>query len=75
MRIICEKCNYIIDRDKIIEGQIVEEYKNIYGTSCPECGTINGPSTKPPMMVEMDAKMESLREEVREKLRKKLRRK
>ncbi len=75
MRIICEKCDYIINRDKIIEGQIVEEYKNIYGTRCPKCGVMNKPSVKPHIIVEQDVKRELLREEVREKLREKLRRK
>jgi large subunit ribosomal protein L19 len=27
MKITCNNCGYLIDRDKIIEGQVVEEYK------------------------------------------------
>ena len=74
MRIICSNCSYTIDRDKIIEGQIVEDYKNIYGTRCPKCGTFNKPSIEATEMIEKRTQLELLREQVRDKLRKKLRR-
>ena len=74
MKITCSNCGYLIDRDKIIEGQIVEEYKNIYGTICPECGKFNKPSIEANEMIEKKAQLELLREQVRDKLRKKLRR-
>lgn len=74
MKIICINCGYLIDRDKIIEGQIVEEYKNIYGTICPECGKFNKPLMVSTEMAEKQDQLELLREQVRDKLRKKLRR-
>ncbi len=72
MKIICDKCEYIIDRDKYINGQIVEEYKNIFGTICPNCkNTI--PSLRKPFFDEKkQMKVEILREEMRTKLRKKI---
>ena len=74
MKIICSNCGYIIDRDKIIEGQIVEEYKNIYGTNCPKCGKFNEPTIVSTEMAKKQIQIELLREQVRDKLRKKLRR-
>ncbi len=74
MKIICSNCGYLIDRDKIIEGQVVEEYKNIYGTTCPKCGKFNEPMIVSTEMTEKKNKLELLREQVRDKLRKKLRR-
>ena len=74
MKIICSGCGFVIDRDKIIEGQMVEDYKNIYGTRCPKCRTLNEPSVEVTEMVEKRTQLELLREQVRDKLRKKLRR-
>lgn len=75
IKIICKNCGYVIDRDKIIEGQIVEEYENIYGTRCPKCRTLNKSSIEAPEIIERQVQLELLREQVRDKLRKKLRRK
>jgi len=74
MKIICRKCGYVIDRDKKIEGQVVEDYKNIYGTHCPRCGAFNKPSIEATEMIEKRTQIELLREQVRDRLRKKLRR-
>ena len=74
MKITCSNCGYLIDRDKIIEGQVVEDYKNIYGTRCPKCGTFNKPLIEATEMTEKQTQLELLREQVRDKLRKKLRR-
>jgi len=74
MKIICSNCGYLIDRDKIIEGQLVEEYKNIYGTRCPKCRTFNKPSLEETELTERQVKMALLREQVLDRLRKKLRR-
>ena len=71
MKIICSNCGHFIDRDKIIEGQIVEEYKNIYGTYCPKCGKFNEPSIVSNKMTERQSQIELLREQVRNKLRRK----
>ena len=68
MKIVCDKCEYIIDRDKYIKGQLVEEYKNMFGTICPKCGN-NIKSFKKPF-INKEMEMEILREEMREKLRK-----
>ena len=38
MQIICNNCGYTVNRDKYINGVLIEEYKNIYGTCCPKCG-------------------------------------
>ena len=74
MKIICEKCEKVIDRDKIIEGQVVEKYENIYGTRCPHCGVLSKPVDKPQLVKDAELKRELLIEEVRGVLRKKLRR-
>ena len=74
MKIICSSCGYLIDRDKIIKGQIVEEYKNIYGTHCPKCGNFNKPPIKETELTAKQVKMALLREQVLDRLRKKLRR-
>ncbi len=70
MKIICDKCEYVIDRDKYIDGQMVEEYKNIYGTTCPNCKNTIKTLKKPFLNKEQEMKKEILREEMREKLRK-----
>ena len=70
MKIICEKCEYVIDRDKRINGEIVEEYKNTFGTTCPNCNHTIKPFKKPFLNKKDADKMELLREEMRERLRK-----
>ena len=40
MEVICNKCGYVVNKDKYIKGKLIEEYKNIYGTVCPKCGNI-----------------------------------
>jgi len=70
MKIICDKCEYTIDRDKYVDGKLVEEYKNIFGTVCPICKSIIKPFKKPFFDENKKNKMELLREEMREKLRK-----
>ena len=72
MRIICDKCGNIINRDKYVDGELVEEYKNIFGTTCLECKNLIKPSKKPFFNEEEEIKKEMLREEMREKLRKKI---
>ncbi len=74
MKVICVKCGYVIDRDKIIEGQIVEEYKNIYGTRCPKCNKFNKPVFEEKELTEQEIKIALLKEQVKDKLRNKLRR-
>lgn len=68
MRIICDKCGYVIDKDKYVDGEIVEEYNNVFGTSCPNCKHTIRQLKKP--FQEKEAKMEIMREVMREKLRK-----
>ena len=70
MKIVCDKCGHIIDRDKYVDGEIVEEYKNIFGTTCPNCNYTIKPFKKPFFNEHKEAKMERLREEMRQKLRK-----
>lgn len=71
MKIICPECEFVIDRDKIIEGQIAEEYKNIYGTNCPKCGAI----IKPKIIEKRDLRIDILRKKMIEKIKDNLRRK
>jgi len=72
MKIVCDKCEFVIDRDKRIDGEVVEEYKNVFGTICPNCGHVVKPLKKPFFIWknERDSRLEILREEMREKLRK-----
>lgn len=72
MKIICDKCKYIINRDKYIDDQLVEEYNNVFGTTCPNCGYMIRSSKKPFFDKSKEMKMEILREEMREKMRKNL---
>jgi len=74
MKIICEKCGCFIDRDKTIKGQVVEDYKNIYGTYCHECGAFNNPTIEAVDMIDRRDRLDLLREQVRDKLRNKIRR-
>lgn len=70
MKIICDKCNYIIDRDKYIGDKLVEEYSNIYGTCCPNCKGFIKPFKELSINDDNDLKMELLKNEMREKLKK-----
>jgi predicted small metal-binding protein len=38
MDIICDSCFFKFNRDQCFNNSVVEEYKNIYGTICPQCG-------------------------------------
>jgi hypothetical protein len=70
MKIICDKCEWVIDKDKYVDGELVEEYKNVFGTTCPNCWHTIKPFKKPFSDKKRDDKMEILREEMRDKLRK-----
>lgn len=70
MRITCDKCGLVIDKDKYVDGVLVEEYKNIFGTTCPKCRHVIKPLKKPFRNEKKEVKMEMIREEMREKLRK-----
>lgn len=72
MNIFCDKCGQEFCRDVIVEGRIIEEYVNIYGTSCPHCGYVVKEQTKPKFIIENDLKMESLRKQAREILASKI---
>jgi hypothetical protein len=74
MTIICDKCGHSFCRDRYVNGVLVEEYENIYGTSCPECEHFIKSSNKPRFMTERELKLELLREEMRQKMRDKIRR-
>ena len=71
LKIICNKCEYVIDRDKYIDGVLVEEYKNTFGTFCPKCNSLISPIKKPFFQEKKEMDMEILKEEMRDKLRKK----
>ena len=72
MKIICPECEYVINRDKIIEGQMAEEYKNIYGTNCPKCGAIIKPITKPNIIDKKELDTEILRNKMRDRIKEKI---
>ena len=72
MKIICNKCEYVIDRDIYINGRLVEEYKNIFGATCPNCKNVISPLKNPFFDEKKQMKIEILREEMRTKLRKKI---
>lgn len=70
MKIICDKCGYVVDKDIHIDGELIEEYKNTFGTTCPNCKYVIKPLKKPFFDEKRETKMEILREKMREKLRK-----
>ena len=70
MKIICDQCEYIIDRDKYVNNHLVEKYENVYGTNCPMCGKLIGPLKKGFLNTDKELKMEILKNEMIEKLRK-----
>jgi len=72
MKIICDKCENIINRDNYVGKKLVEEYNNIYGTICSNCGNIIKPIKNPLFNEDKELKVEILREEMREKIRKKI---
>ena len=75
MKIVCDKCEKIIDRDKYDGNKLIEEYKNKYGTCCPYCGNIIKPIKKLSLYEDRELKMEILKKEMIEKIKKKIRRK
>lgn len=72
MKILCSNCGFIINRDKYIHGFIVEEYINIYGTHCPNCGFFIEPIIESNIKKDFDDKNNKLKQEVLERLRKKI---
>ena len=70
MKVICDKCEYVVDRDKKIDGHLVEEYKNMFGTTCPNCGYFIKSVEKPFIDEKKEMEKEILKEKMREKLRK-----
>jgi len=74
VKIICEKCENVINRDKYLGEKLVEEYNNIYGTICPNCGNIIKPIKKHNLFEDKELKMEELKEDMRARLRKNIRR-
>ena len=69
---MCYKCETIIDRDKYINGQLIEEYQNIYGTICPKCGSLIKSLIGHSLTDENKLKMEILRNEMRKKMKKRI---
>ena len=70
MKIICDKCDQKIDRDKYVDGKLVEEYNNVFGTNCSNCGHVIKPLKEPFKNDKKEEEMDMLREEMRDKLRK-----
>ena len=72
MKIICDKCENIINRDYYVDEKLIVEYNNVYGTICPNCGHRIMPINRIDFKENKDLKMEILREEMRDKIRKKI---
>jgi len=74
MEIMCDKCDFVINKDKYEDGFRIEEYKNVYGTLCPNCGHIIKPISKPKFVQNYEINKMKLQFDFLEILRKKLRR-
>jgi len=72
MKIICDKCKNIINRDNYVGKTLVEEYNNVYGTVCLNCGNIIKPIKNCFLNKNEELKIEILKEEMREKIRKRI---
>jgi hypothetical protein len=73
--IVCDKCGgMLIDRVSYIGNKLVEEYNNVYGTSCPHCGHIIKPIEVPSFLTKKELEIEILKEEMRDRLREKFKR-
>lgn len=72
MQIICDNCQYVINRDKYINGKLVEEYSNTYGTRCPQCGYLIKPLKKPMFIEEQENKKMALIASILNKIKKKI---
>jgi len=72
MIIICDKCDYTIDRDKYFNGELIEEYTNTYGTECPNCNHVIKPDKKPFTNLKEEQDIELFKEEMLKKLRNKI---
>ena len=70
MEIICEHCGFVMNRDKKIDREIVEEYRNVYGTYCSNCGKKIAPQITIKDLTEKENRKNILIEKVRERLRK-----
>ena len=71
MDIICEHCNFSFNRDSKFLNQNVEEYRNIFGSICPNCGKKIEPLIQPLFIKEIKRKEEELRLEVLKKIKEK----
>ena len=75
MEIKCYKCFYTINRDKYIDGVLVEEYQNVFGTYCPNCKNFIAPLKKYgiyKLQKENELKKEIMRQEVINRIKNKL---
>lgn len=71
MDIYCYHCDSIFNRDKKINGKVVDEYVNLYGTMCPNCGKVVKPMDKNPYERNAEETLEKMRIIMREKLKEK----
>jgi hypothetical protein len=72
MEVLCDKCGYLFSRDVVINGEVIEEYQNVYGTHCPKCGFFIKPVRKPAFVEAIEEKNELLKMQVLQRLREKL---
>lgn len=72
MQIVCFNCGYVINRDVYMDGILIEEYKNIYGTTCPHCGHVIKPDKHVAFVEEMENKKRKFSSIIIGKLRKKI---
>lgn len=72
MEILCDQCGHLFSRDTVINGEVIEEYKNVYGTTCPKCGFFIRPIRKPQFIQDWEEAREVLRMQALEKIRTKI---
>lgn len=68
----CPFCNEKIDRKTKIDNNIIEKYKNVYGTWCPFCHKFIKSEIKPVFIKEIEEKENKLKYKFLNKLRKKI---
>lgn len=72
MEILCDQCGHLYSRDTVINGEVIEEYKNVYGTTCPNCGFSIRPIRKPQFIQDWEEAREVLRMQALERIRTKI---
>lgn len=67
--IFCDNCEHVFKKQSKINGKVIEEYDNIYGCYCPECGFFIKPDKEIKIIKENKQKINILRKKMLNKLR------